>query len=393
MRTLCSKQAKLLRVAIISMNKPAILIALIAIAVLLAGCGKPAGQEPQPKVRVEKGAVVFSAGSPQLAAFVTAAAEPQRETTLRFGGRIVWDEDRTGRVFSPLSGRVLTIRARAGDTVKAGDVLATIVSPDLGQAQADARKAEQDHMLALKSLSRIEELHTAGVAPEKDLQTAKADAARAASERDRAEARIKLYGAASSAIDQQFALRSPVSGVVVERNLNPGQEVRPDNPPPDGLFVVSDPRNLWFMLDVAETNISVVHPGLKVQLRATVLGDERMTGRIIQVLDVVDAQSRTIKVRGAVDNSQRRLKAEMFVTAELKVAVARGLLVPAPAVYLRGEQNFVFVETGAGRFERRRVQLGPAVKGDQVVLGGLAAGEKVVVENALLLENLLASHD
>jgi cobalt-zinc-cadmium efflux system membrane fusion protein len=94
-----------------------------------------------------------------------------------------------------------------------------------------------------------------------------------------------------------------------------------------------------------------------------------------------------------VESSDPRLKAEMFVTAELKVAQAKGLLVPARAIYLRGEQYFVFVDAGAGRYVRRAVQLGPASDGVQVVLAGLQPGDKVVVDGNLLLEKILASKD
>jgi cobalt-zinc-cadmium efflux system membrane fusion protein len=94
-----------------------------------------------------------------------------------------------------------------------------------------------------------------------------------------------------------------------------------------------------------------------------------------------------------VDHSDPRLKAEMFVTAELKVPAAKGLLVPSRAVYLRGEQYFVFVDAGNGRYVRRAVKVGAAGDGSQLVLDGLQADDKVVVDGNLLLEKILASKD
>jgi cobalt-zinc-cadmium efflux system membrane fusion protein len=99
-------------------------------------------------------------------------------------------------------------------------------------------------------------------------------------------------------------------------------------------------------------------------------------------------------VRGTVDNAERKLKAEMFVIARVRVPATTGLLVPAKAVYLRGEQSYVFVDAGGGRYVRKPVRLGPAADGHhQVVLEGLAAEDKVVVDGNLLLERLLASRD
>jgi cobalt-zinc-cadmium efflux system membrane fusion protein len=364
---------------------------LLTLAVLALGCSK-AGERGAAPARVEKDAVIFETTSPQLAALQTASVEPRREALLRFPGRLVWNEDRTVRVFAPFPGRVMAITAKAGDRVGAGQTLAKLAAPELGVAQSDARKAEQDYGLAQKNLARVEELHAAGVAPTKDLQAAQADFARTSAERSRTQARLKLYGT-DGTVDQQYSLRSAIAGVVVERNINPGQEIRPDANPDKPLFVISDPSRLWFLLDVAEKDVGELKAGVQVKLGTSSLGEERVVGRIVNIADLVDPQTRTVKVRGTVDAAEPRLKAEMFVTAELKVPAAKGLTVPARAVYLRGEQYYVFVEDGPARFVRRAVQLGPGGDGQQVVLAGLEPTQKVVVDGNLLLEKILASKD
>jgi membrane fusion protein, heavy metal efflux system len=367
---------------------------ILASLLVLAGCNEPADKAAALQPRVEGQAVIFPAGSPQLAALISEKIEARREAVMRFTGRLVWDEDRTVRVFSPLGGRVQTVGVALGETVRAGRTLAVIAAPELGSAQSEARKAEQDDALAQKSLARVEELAAAGVAPLKDVQAAQAEAARAAAEHSRTTSKLRLYGGASSAqVDQRFTLAAPIAGVVVERNLNAGQELRPDTQTDKGLFVISDPSRLWFVLDVVEADVSAVRAGAEVQIGATMLGEDTLPGRITNVADFVDPQTRTVKVRGTIDNPGRRVKAEMFVTAELKVPSARGFIVPTKSVYLRGEQNYAFVDAGSGRFVRKPVRLGPTLNGHQVVLEGLAAEDKVVVDGALLLERLLASKD
>jgi cobalt-zinc-cadmium efflux system membrane fusion protein len=373
------------------MTKMRAVLLTAGLAVLVAGCKEPAREEPAPQVKITNNTIQFPADSKQLASIVTASVEPRGDSAYRLNGRIVWDEERTVRVFPPLAGRVLSIAVRAGDTVRAGQPLALVSAPDLGQTQAEARKAEQDKALAQKNLARVDELHTAGVAPAKDLQAAQADFARAESELARTTARLALYGARAGAVDQQFALRSPIGGVVVERNLNPGQELRPDQAPEKAPFVISDPTRLWFILDVAEADIGVLKTGAQVELRSPLLGDGAATGRVVHVADSVDPQSRTVKVRGTVENKDRRLKAEMYVTAELKIGTAPGLVVPAKAVYLRGDRNFVFVETAEAGYTRRPVTIGAAFNQSQVILTGLKVGDKVVVDGALLLQRILAT--
>jgi cobalt-zinc-cadmium efflux system membrane fusion protein len=365
----------------------------LACLALVAGCNEQAPKIAAPQPRVDGQAVVFPAGSAQTAALISEVIAPRKEAVLRFNGRLVWDEDRTVRVFSPFGGRVQAISVKLGQQLRAGQTLALIEAPELGVAQSEARKAEQDEALAQKNLARVTELLEAGVAPAKDMQVAQAEAARAAAERQRTRARLKLYGNAAAAVDQRLALASPIAGVVVERNVNPGQELRPDAQGDKGLFVVSDPTRLWFVLDVGEADIGLVKAGAEVQIGATMLGEDTITGRITNVADFVDPQTRTVKVRGAIENPGRRVKAEMFVTAELKVPSARGFVVPSKAVYLRGEQSYVFVDAGGGRYVRKPVRLGPSSNGHVVVLEGLAAEEKVVVDGSLLLERLLASKD
>ncbi|HWI37810.1 MAG TPA: efflux RND transporter periplasmic adaptor subunit [Burkholderiales bacterium] len=367
-------------------------VTICAAAWALAGCAEKEKEAP-PEVKIESHSVlIFPPGSPQVASIVSVPIEQRREMAVKFNGRLVWNEDRTVRVFAPFGGRVTGIAVRPGDRVKAGQTLAVLAAPELGVAQAEARKAEQDYGLAQKNLARIQELASAGVAPAKDLQQAQAELARAQAERARTQAKMKLYGKAG-AVDQTLQLRTPIPGVVVERNLNPGQEVRPDSQGDKALFVVSDPTQLWFLLDVAEKDVGLVKAGTEVRLQSTSLVDEEVRGKVSHVADFVDPQTRSVKVRGTVEANDERLKAEMFVVGKIKIPAPGGFLVPARAVYLRGEQHYAFVDAGNGRYERRALKLGPLAAGNQVVLEGLAANDKVVVEGSLLLERILASKD
>src|SRR5205814_3207274 len=180
-------------------------LALIALSVALGACGQKE-KDPAPQFTVEQHSVViFAPGSPQAASISSVPIEPRRDMVVRFNGRLVWNEDRTVRVFAPFAGRVSAIAVRPGDRVKPGQTLVVLAAPELGMAQAEARKAEQDHALAQKSLARVQELFDAGVAPAKELQAAQADVARTAAERQRTAAKLKLYGKTDT-VDQTLAL-------------------------------------------------------------------------------------------------------------------------------------------------------------------------------------------
>jgi cobalt-zinc-cadmium efflux system membrane fusion protein len=201
---------------------------LLALCAVLFGCDAGGDKGSADRPTVEGDAVVFPRESAQLGAILTEATKPVGPGVLRLPGRLAWDEDRTVRVFPAFAGRVVKIFVKPGDPVAAGQSLALLASSDFGQAQADARKAATDFELAKRSLARVRELAEGGVAPQRELQAAESEYARTQSELARASGRVRLYGDARYAIDNSLALKSPIPGIVVERNINPGQELRPD---------------------------------------------------------------------------------------------------------------------------------------------------------------------
>ncbi|MBS0390016.1 MAG: efflux RND transporter periplasmic adaptor subunit [Proteobacteria bacterium] len=363
-------------------------LALCATA-LLQGCHKApteaAAPEAAPPV-LQSGRLRFAPGHPQLALLTVARATHAQDLVVELPAKLVWNEERTQRVFPPFAGRVVAIRADLGQSVKAGAPLALLASPDFGQAQADTAKAHAGQQLAQQALTRQRELFEAGIVARKDLEQAEADAASARAESARAAARTRLYGSAD-AVNQQLAITSSIAGVVVERRLNPGQELRPDQVGPDApaLFVVTDPGTLWVQIDARESDLTSLRPGAGFSLQVPAYPGESFIGRVMATADAIDPSTRTIKVRGLVPNADRRLKAEMLVTARISENRSSGVVVPASAVLLNGTRHSVFIESEAGVFEPRTVTLGHEGPREVIITGGLTAGEKVVTQNALLL--------
>jgi cobalt-zinc-cadmium efflux system membrane fusion protein len=367
---------------------------LAAIVVLAAGatvaCGprqktvEPAG----PKLSADH--IQYAANAKELDTLALQPVEPAAPAAVHTTGRLAWDEDRTARVFPPVGGRVSRMLAALEQRVSPGTSLATLESPDFGQAQADANRAATDLAAAERTRERAERLYDHGAAPKKDLDAAEADRDRARVESERTRSRLALLGGRLGEVDQHYALRSPIAGVVVDRALNPGLEVRPDGPTP--LFTVSDPRHLWVYLDVNEKDVAHIRPGMVFRLASAAYPGRTFTGRVDVVGDTLDPATRTVKVRGSVANPDRELKAEMYVDVELRdLAAAPSLEVPSAAVVSSGERRYVFVEEGKGLFRRQPVTPGPERSGKTEILGGLAQGQRVVVEGGLLLQSVLDS--
>lgn len=355
---------------------------------LLAGCGKTAVESPVTDPTVSDNRISFPENGSKLTGIRSTPVEMQPVPLNRLNGRLTWNEDRTVRIYTPFTGRVERILVQAGQTVTRGQALAVIASPDFGQAQADARRAESDHALAEKNLQRMRELEQNGVAPRKDLQTAEADATRTRAEFERARKRLAMYGSTSAGVDQTYTLTSPIAGTVVERNINPGQELRPDqtNPP---LFVVTDPTTLWAQFDASERDLALLRPGKTIAVRSPAWRDEEFSARIEAMSDFLDPVTRAIKIRARLDNTARKLKGEMFVTADIDADGAKELLVPAKAVYFQNEKNYLFIDEGKGSYLRREVQTGDVRRNLVEILAGLNEGEKVVTEGSLMLQQVM----
>mgnify|MGYP001157456842 CR=1 FL=1 len=370
---------------------PATLVALAA--PLLVACTKPAEPPapPGPKVSAER--IEFPAGSTQLHALSSAAVHPRMTESRNLSGRLVWNEDQTVRVMPAFAGRVSDISVKPGDAVRRGQTLALMASPEFGQVQTDLQSARASFTLAKANRDRLAELVEHGVAARKDLDAARAEFERADAELRRTQARQALY-AKVGGIDQRLAITAPIAGIVVERNINPGQELRPDQALPNnrsGVFVITDPTTLWVILDAQERDLVALHEGTRIMIRVQALSDETFPATIEHVADALDPDSRTIKVRASVDNSDRKLKAEMFVVAQAQFKVRNELELPASAVYLDGVQQYVFIEESPGVYVRRRVRARPEVDGHVEVVDGLKAGEHIVITGSLLLQRMLRS--
>ena len=365
----------------------------------MTGCGKAQARKSEPPAppgpTVTQNRIDFPADARELKALAVAGVEKCQHAVLRLHGRLTWDENATVRVFSPFAGRVTRVAGELGAVLDKDAPLAIIASPDFGQAQADARKADSDLAQADRNLARLRELFDHGAAAAKDVAAAESDRARAHTESMRARGRLALYGGAGEAIDNNYELKCPITGTVVERNVSVGQEVRPDQMLAGldriaaPLFVLTDPSRLWAQLDVPDAELPRLHRGQAVEIRSSTLAQRSFPGVVEVIGDSLDPLARTARVRVSVQNPEHALKNEMLITAELKTDEPQSVQVPAKAVFHLGEHAYVFARITAQAFERRPVRIGACQDEAVQILEGLQVGESVVADGALLLQQLL----
>ena len=332
----------------------------------------------------------FEIGAPQLAALKVAAVEeallPVAEP---LNGRIAYNEDRTARISSPVAGRIVALNAAPGDHVKSGQALAVIDAPDLAAAIADLRKAEADESRKKLSMERAQKLFDADVVPRKDLEVAAADQSVARAETQRAQLRLRNLVPAGGD-GRGLTLRSPISGVVADRRANPAMEVQPGMADP--LFVVTDPKHLWVLVDLPERYLAKVSQGLSANVSVDAYPGETFRASVTRIGQVMDPATRRIQVRCELPNPEGILKPEMFARVSLLTRDGQvALRVPNSALVTEGLYSFVFVETTPGTFTKRKVDLSVQDREYSYLAGGVGRGERVVVGGALLLQSEMAS--
>jgi len=369
----------------------ALLASIVLVMLALAGCESPATPEARPQHAVE---------SPPPASDVTPTiVSPEyrtRQRTIDTTGKVQFNEEALVRVHAPATGRVTEVFARPGDVVEPGARLFVIDSPDLGAAKADYAKAVADAERSAAAAQLSRELYDARAVAQKELREAENDARKAVAERVRAASRLQTMGVAPAQLADIAAradaattivVRAPRGGVLVERNVAPGQVVAyGQSDTPVNLFVIADLSTMWVVADVYEPDVPRLRLDEAMVATLRCCPGERYEGRVSYISDAVDKETRTVKVRSTVGNRGRTLKAEMFVNVAIATGTTRVLTVAQSAVHREGAETYVLVAKGKDQLERRSVVVGEDL-GDAVeITSGLGADDRIVSTGSILLK-------
>jgi cobalt-zinc-cadmium efflux system membrane fusion protein len=309
-------------------------------------------------------------------------------------GKVAYGEDRYSKISSPLQGRVVEVRAHLGDRVKAGDTLLVIDSPDITAAYSEFVKEASDLEYATRAQELAKELYATKALALKDLKQAENDLIKARAEFRRAKERLLSLRVSSSELDKplaqqritsRFDMKSPLTGTVVERTVTPGQSVGGDVG--QVLFTVADLDRLQVVADVYERDLALVKVSQVARVNVEAYPSNDFAAVVASIGDVVDPNTRTIKVRAWVDNQDHKLKPEMFARLRLDVGDAMPFLaIPKEAVVEIDGRHYVYLVDAADKYVRKEVKVS-SVSADFVrVLDGLTPGERIVTKGAVLVK-------
>src|SRR6185312_6127255 len=313
---------------------------------------------------------------------------------LTLSGKIDYGEDRYSKISSPLQGRVVEVRAHLGDRVKAGAVLLVIDSPDIAQAYSEYVKEDSDLQYATRSHELAKDLYSNKALPLKDLKQAENELVKARAEFRRAKERLLSLRVPAEELNKpldkqqitsRFEMKSPLTGIVVERVVTPGQSVGGDAN--QVLFTVADLDMLQVVADVYERDLALVKEGQFAKVKVEAYPEVDFPATVASVGDVVDPASRTIKLRAWVNNQDHRLKPEMFARLHIQVGDATKILVvPKEAVLESDGKQFVFVVEESNHYVRHEVKVSNFTPDQMRVLEGLTPGQRIVTKGAVLIK-------
>jgi membrane fusion protein, heavy metal efflux system len=289
---------------------------------------------------------------------------------------------RMAKISPPLAGRVVKLFVHFGDTVKPGSPLFTLDSPDLVSAQSDGLKAKSALAQADRSLARQKDLRAHGIGADRDLEQAQTDRETAESELERTSLRLGLLKVGGGVIGGPLTVTSPIAGRVIDLSTAPGQY---QNDPAAVLMIIADLSTVWVTASVQEKDLRRVQQGDEAVAAFAAYPGENFMGHVLFVGDLLDPDTRTIKVRVAFTNPESRLKPGLFANVTFRSKAVPEIVVPTSAVVISGERSTVYVEVAPWTFERHTVELGDQLKDRIVVTKGLDAGSRIIATNAVLM--------
>jgi membrane fusion protein, heavy metal efflux system len=313
-------------------------------------------------------------------------------------GKIAVNGDHSTPVFSPYSGRVRRVIAGLGDTVKAGQPLASIEASEFAQAQNDLATALAQVKLARSSEARKHALYDAKGGSMADWQQAQADLSAAETTLQLVRNRLRILGYSDQAIDaltgEQHAgpvaqILAPISGVIVDRQVGPGQYAQAGTSTP--VFTIADMSSVWMVGNVREADAAHIQRGQTVEVGVLAYPDRTFTARVIYIAPTIDPNTHRLTVRALIDNADGALKPEMFATFRiLNSEGAQAPAVPASAVVYEGDSAHVWVLQSADALAIRPIHAGRDNDGFVEVLDGLRPGERVVTRGSLFIDRSAA---
>lgn len=385
------------------MKKVFLLTIGFLIASLIGGCSKEAPREEAHEHEESSNIVKLSLESMrEIGLEVQAVVRKPFSRRLIAPAKVVANQDQEAQVGSLLPGRVQKVFVNIGDYVKTGQPLMQVEGLEIGEIQAGFLKAKANLDYVETAFNRQKSLLEQNVGSQKAFLEAQAEYAKALAEYRAEDKRIHSVGLLHEeiSIDQlgeaenhsagMLTIKSPIDGIIVERNVVIGQFVDAQT----NAFRIINLSTVWIDGQIHENNLPKLQVNTGTIFTSSANPEEQFTGRVIYVGQVIDERTRTITIRARFTNSSGKLKPQMF--GELVIPIspsASALIIPAEAIVKESNHDYVFVQTSDSTFEKRDVLTGTEQDGEIEIKEGLNEGEIVASNGVFYLKSELKKEE
>ncbi len=368
--------------------------AALAAALLLAGCGmKPPAEQKTEAATQQRNPLEVTPPEDLLKQLKIGETRTAAVAgSLRIPGRIEADETRLAVVGAPVTARIVELEVIEGQNVKRGQVLATLYSTELSDAQFNFLKAFSQQTLAQRAAERAQQLLAADVIGSAELQRRETELSQSNAELSALRDQLKVLGMNADQItklektrvvNSRSELVASIDGTVLERKVTIGQVLQAA----ETAFVLADLSSVWLVADVPEQVAGAIAVGKLVEADVPALPGHTIRGKLSFVSATVNPETRTVTTRIDLPNPNRRFKPSMLATVILKDNAENAKVIPSSAIVREGNDELVFAQTVPGTFILRPVTLGAEVDGNRVITAGVSPGEKIVLDGAFHLNN------
>jgi len=346
-------------------------------ALLMAACDNPRPIVPKVKYVI--------ADSLLRTLSIDTVTECPEVNSLTLTGKVSFNEDKVSRIYPMVSGIISDVHVQLGDYVQQGQVLGVINSVEMAGYGTDLVTARTNLLVAQKNLDAAEDMYKSGLMSEKDYVTTQQMYRQAQAQLQRSEKVLSINGGNTSG---EFLVRAPISGFIVEKNVNNNMSIRSDNAA--SLYTISDLKNVWIMANVYESNIADIKLGDSADVTTLSYPGRVFRGKVDQVLNVLDPTNKVMKVRVTLPNPDYSLKPEMFASVHVTTPTGNNALcIPSSALIFDQSRYFVLVYNTAADVRVAQVDI-LGSNGDRTyVKGSVQPGNKVIASNAILIYQAL----
>lgn len=360
-----------------------------ACALVLTGCARVSTAHPVEEAPYQSAANGRLLVRADLAERLVAAParDDAEDAELRGFGHLAFAPGASYAVRSPFEGFVEQVHVEVGTRVDAGTLLATLRSSEVARMRAELRRLTATLDSERDALQRSERLVAEGAASEREVVESRGRIG--ALEAEVSGIRESLSAARTNGAGADvLKLRAAHAGYVLARNVEPGERVQASDVEP--AFLVGDASALVVIAQFPERDASLLDEGARCSFEVPSLGAAHFTGTVTSVLRAIDPTTRSVRVICLPEGPHDpRLRAEMITRVSIDARGEGAIVVPRSAVLLRRDERVVLVRHGAQELERRVVTTGLGLGRDIQILSGLATGEQVVVDGAVLLDGEL----